>query len=108
MSYSEITTVLGKSMDNLSDSDLRSLNNMIVSEINHRIAQTRLNIKRTLSKGARVTINDPRCIGKFYRIEKISAKTAVLAEEGSEYKHPVFGTPVAKRIRASITMLQKA
>jgi hypothetical protein len=108
MSYSEITTVLGKSMDNLSDSDLRSLNNMIVSEINHRIAQRRLNIKRTLSKGSRVTVNDPRCSGKFYKIERLSAKTAVLIEEGSDYQHPVFGNPVAKRIRASITMLQNA
>jgi hypothetical protein len=106
MNYTEINTVLEKSMDAMSDSDLRSLNQMLVREINHRIAQTRLSIKRTLTKGARVTINDPRCTGKFYQIEKLNAKTAVLVEEDSDYKHPIYGTPIAKRIRASITMLQ--
>ena len=95
-------------MDNLSENDLRSLNDMIVREINYRISQKRLSIKRTLTKGARVTINDPRCAGKFYQIEKLSAKTAVLVEEGSEYKHPIYGTPISKKIRASITMLQNA
>jgi hypothetical protein len=108
MNYSEIITALGSSMDALSDSDLRSINNMIVTEINDRIAQKRLTIKRALSKGAQVTINDPRCVGKTYTIEKISSKTAVLVENGSEYVHPVFGNPIAKRIRASITMLQTA
>ena len=108
MSYSKIATVLGKEMDNLSESDLRSLNKMIVEEMNYRISKKRLDIKRTLSKGARVTINDPRCTGKFYQIEKLSAKTAVLVEEGSDYKHPIYGTPVSKKIRASITMLQNA
>ena len=106
--YSKIVTALGTSMDSLSDSDLRSLNNMIVNEINHRIAQKRLNIKRALSKGSQVTINDSRCVGKTYTIEKISNKTAVLVENGSEYEHPVFGNKIAKRIRASITMLQTA
>ena len=106
MNYSEINTVLEKTMDTMTDSDLRSLNQMLVREINYRIAQKRLSIKRTLTKGARVTINDPRCAGKFYQIEKLSAKTAVLVEEGSDYKHPIHGNPIAKRIRASITMLQ--
>lgn len=106
--YSKIVTALGTSMDSLSDSDLRSLNNMIVGEINQRIAQNRLNIKRTLRKGSQVIINDPRCVGKTYTIEKISSKTAVLVENGTEYEHPVFGNKIAKRIRASITLLQTA
>ena len=108
MSYSKIITALGTTMDSLSDSDLRSINSMIVNEINSRIAQKRLNIKRTLGVGATVVIDDPRCKGKTYTIEKISHKTAVLVENGSEYTHPVFGNAISKRIRASITMLQTA
>jgi hypothetical protein len=108
MNYSEITTALGKSMDTLSDSDLRSLNNMLVDEINSRIAKARQTIKRTLGKGAQVTVDDPRCAGKTYTIEKISAKMALLIENGSEYQHPVFGTSVSKKIRASLTMIKAA
>ena len=106
--YSKIVTALGSSIDSLSDSDLRSLNAMLVEEINHRIATKRLSIKRTLSVGAKVIVNDPRCAGKTYTIEKISNKSAVLLENGSNYEHPVFGNKIAKRIRASITMLQTA
>ena len=108
MSYSKIITELGTTMDSLTDSDLHSINSMIVNEINHRIASKRLYIKRTLGIGASVVINDPRCKGKTYTIEKISHKTAVLVENGSEHAHPVFGNMIAKRIRASITMLQTA
>jgi len=108
MSYSKIITELGTAMDSLTDSDLHSINSMIVNEINHRIASKRLYIKRTLGIGASVVINDPRCKGKTYTIEKISNKTAVLVENGSEYAHPVFGNMIAKRIRASISMLQTA
>jgi hypothetical protein len=108
MSYSKLINELGIAVDSLSDSDLRSINSMIVNEINHRIASKRLDIKRTLCIGASVVINDPRCKGKTYTIEKINHKTAVLVENGSEYTHPVFGNMIAKRIRASITMLQTA
>ena len=108
MSYSKISTLLGQSMDSLTDSDLRSLNSAIVKEINHRIAVNRLNIKRTLGIGATVVIDDPRCIGKTYTIEKISSKTAVLVENGSTHTHPLYGNPISKKIRASITMLKSA
>lgn len=108
MSYSKIITALGSTMDSLTDSELRSINSMIVDEVNNRIAMKRLNIKRALGVGAKVLINDPRCTGKTYTIEKINQKTAVLIENGSEYEHPVFGNKIAKRIRASITMLETA
>jgi hypothetical protein len=92
----------------LSESDLRSLNEIIVKEINQRISQKRNAIKSTLSYGSRVTINDPRCSGKTYTIEKISGKTAILVEEGSTRLDPVFGRETSKKIRASITLIQSA
>ena len=96
------------SVGTLSESDLRSLNEIIVKEINQRISQKRNAIKSTLSYGSRVTINDPRCSGKTYTIEKISGKTAILVEEGSTRLDPVFGRETSKKIRASITLIQSA
>ena len=107
MNYSEITSLLGASMESLTDNDLRSLNSMIVKEINDRIAQTRLNIKRKLNPGARVIVDDPRCRGKVYTVESMSSKMAVLCEEGSETYHPKLGK-IQNRIRASITLLKFA
>ena len=104
--YSEIIAAIGKSIDALTDSDLRSINDMIVDEINQRIAQKRNSIKRSLALGSRVIINDPRCAGKTYTIERISGKSAVLVEEGSTKIDPLFGRETSKKIRASITLIQ--
>jgi hypothetical protein len=108
MNYSEIITALGSSTNSLSDSDLRSINAMLVEEINHRVKRNRNMIKSTMSIGSKVLVKDPRCAGKTYTIEKFSAKSAVLVEDGSTQTHPLYGNQIAKRIRASITLLELA
>jgi hypothetical protein len=108
MNYSQIITALGSSMDSLSDSDLRSINSMLVEEINHRVKRKRNMIKSTMTVGSKVIIKDPRCAGKTYTIEKFSAKSAVLVEDGSSQSHPLYGSQIGKRIRASITLLEIA
>jgi hypothetical protein len=103
MNYSDLTTALGKSMNTLSDSDLRSLNSMLVEEINYRIRQKRAAIRSTINIGDRVIIKDPRCSGKTYIIEKFTAKNAILREN-----KPNGGINFGVKIRASLNLLQSA
>jgi Flp pilus assembly CpaF family ATPase len=109
MNYSELTTALANSIDNLSDSDLRSLNSFLVEEINSRIQQKRRAVRAALNIGDRVTVNDPRCKGKTFVIEKFSAKMATLRQEVSEDIKSANGFMIAApRLRASIGLLQSA
>jgi hypothetical protein len=104
MNYSELTTALAKSFETLSDSDLQSLNKFLVNEINERIRQKRDAVRSTLKVGSRVTINDPRCRGKFYIVQKFTGKSAVLSEENSLD----LPSAISPKIRATITLLELA
>jgi hypothetical protein len=105
MNYAELTTALAKSFSNLSDNDLRSLNNLVVSELNDRIRQKRDAVRAQLKVGNRVTIEDPRCHGKFYIIERFTAKSAVLRQDTGSAEDFPFKAP---RIRATTTLLKLA
>lgn len=109
MNYSELTTALANSFANLSDSDLRSLNSFLVNEINDRVREKRNAIRSTVKVGDRVIINDPRCAGKTYIIEKFSAKNATLREADliGSYSANGMALPTPK-IRATTTLLQPA
>jgi hypothetical protein len=109
MNYSELTSALAKSLSTLSDSDLRSLNSFLVNEINDRVRQKRNAVRSTVKVGDRVIINDPRCAGKTYIIEKFSAKSAVLREADviGSYSANGMALPTPK-IRATTTLLQLA
>ena len=107
MNYSELTTTLAKSFSDLNDSDLRSLNSLLVSEINDRIRRQRDAVRSQLKVGDRVIIDDRRCKGKFYIIEKFTAKSAVLRQEITNTANPVeFAW--APKIRATVTLLKLA
>ena len=84
--------LLGKDISLLSTEDLRGINHFIIDEINRR---TRL-LRGTFYRGMRVIINDPRCAGKIYVIEKTTPKMAVLREEF--YTGPM-------RTRATLSLL---
>ena len=103
MNYSELTTTLAKSFANLSDSDLRGLNSFLVSEINDRIRQKRDSLRSTLRIGDRVTVDHPQCRGKFYIIEKFTAKSAVVRQDTQNPAAPSFSQP---KLRASINLLK--
>ena len=104
MNYSEIISTLTKSMPNLSDSDLRSLNSFVVNEINDRVRQKRDAVRSTMKVGDRVVISDPRCTGKTYIIEKFTAKFAVLRQETES----ALPNAYAPKIRATVTLLKLA
>jgi hypothetical protein len=103
MNYSELTTALANSLSNLSDSDLRSLNSLLVDEINERVRQKRDAVRSTVKIGSRVKINDPRCAGKFYIIERFTGKSAVLRQDNGETP-----SPFNPKIRATVTLLELA
>jgi len=107
MNYSEITTTLTKSFSDLNDNDLRSLNSLLVSEINDRIRRQRDAVRSQLKVGDRVIIDDHRCRGKFYFIEKFTAKSAVLRQEITNTVNST-GLAWAPKIRATVTLLKLA
>jgi len=64
-------------LSTLTTEELRKLNHSIIDEINRRTRS----LRGRFVVGSRVTINDLRCAGRVYLMERTTLKTAVLREE---------------------------
>ena len=77
--------------------DLHGLRNQITRELNRRTKVLRNQLKVTIQKGDRVTIDHPKTDGKVLIVRKMKIKRADVVEEGNTFN----------RFTVPITMLQK-
>ena len=89
MNYSELS--------NLSVSELRNINQIVVELIKQKRTIESLQKKVGLQIGMSVTVNHPKLLGKQLKVEKINRTKAVLSViNGASYGRPVsYTVPVS-------------
>ena len=90
MNYSELS--------NLSVSELRNINQIVVELIKQKRTIESLQKKVGLQIGMSVTVNHPKLVGKQLQVEKINRTKAVLRD----INVPSYGRPVSYTVPVSL------
>lgn len=82
-------SITNETLNQMSMSELRSLNEKVVELIRWRRKMESIDIKNELSRGMTVTVNHPKAKGKVFLVHKINRTKAVLKEGNRQWNVPL-------------------
>ena len=89
-------------LGDITEMELRLLNTQIINAIKDSNRRKSDALRSKLSVGDRVMIDHPRCIGNIYKIERFTAKSAILRQD---YKSEPGKYSLAQ-VRATVSLLK--
>jgi len=84
-----IMSITNEMLNQMSMSELRSLNEKVVELIRWRRKMETIDVKNELSIGMTVTVNHPKAKGKVFLVHKINRTKAVLKEGNRQWNVPL-------------------